>query len=243
MIHGGMIMAIDDPSFRNRAEAGHQLAARLMGFRSRKPVVLALPRGGVPVAYEIAKALRAPLDLILVRKIGAPGHPEFGLGAVVDGAHPQTVLSEDVVVQLEVPSAYIEKEVQRQLREIERRRAHYLGGRRPIDVEGRTAIVVDDGIATGGTVRAALQGLSRARPAYLILAVPVAPAETVEALRSQADEVVCLSTPEPFYSVGMHYDDFTQTTDEEVVALLNKARSWSEATLITSGSSPGRRTG
>jgi putative phosphoribosyl transferase len=225
-----MIMAIDAPSFRDRPQAGRQLAARLMGFRSRDPVVLALPRGGVPVAYEVAKALRAPLDLVLVRKIGAPGHPEFGLGAVVDGAHPQIVLNEEVVAQLEVPHAYVEEEVHRQLEEIERRRARYLGGRRPVDVEGRTAIVIDDGIATGGTVRAALQGLSRARPAYLVLAVPVAPADTIDALRSQADEVVCLSTPEPFYSVGMRYDDFTQTTDREVVALLDEARSWADAT-------------
>jgi putative phosphoribosyl transferase len=223
-------MAIDDFSFRNRVEAGRQLANRLAQFRFRDPVVLALPRGGVPVGYEVAKALQAPLDVVFVRKIGAPGHREFGLGAVVDGAHPQTVLNEEVVAQLDVPPAYIEEETRRQLQEIERRRQRYLGGRRPVEVEGRTAIVVDDGIATGGTVRAALQGLSRARPAYLVLAVPVAPADTVDGLRSQADEVVCLMMPEPFYAVGAHYDDFTQTTDEEVVALLDKARSWSEET-------------
>jgi putative phosphoribosyl transferase len=220
-------MAIDDLCFRDRAEAGRQLATRLAGFRSRDAVVLALPRGGVPVAFEVAKALQAPLDLVLVRKIGAPGHPELGLGAVVDGAHPQVVLNEEVVAQLEVPAAYIEGENLRQLREIERRRARYLGRRHPICVEGRTAIVVDDGIATGGTVRAALQGLGRARPAYLVLAVPVAPPDTIDRLRSQADEVVCLTTPEPFYAVGWHYRNFTQTSDSEVIALLNEAQTWS----------------
>jgi len=220
-------MAFDNLRFRNRAEAGRRLAERLASFRSRDPAVLALPRGGVPVAYEIAKALQAPLDLVLVRKIGAPGHAEFGLGAVVDGAHPQVVLNEEVVAQLDVPPAYIEAETERQLQEIERRRARYLHGRRPIDVEGRTTIVVDDGIATGGTVRAALQGLARARPAHLALAVPVAPADTIEQLRSQADEIVCLLTPEPFYAVGMHYQDFTQTSDAEVIALLDEAQAWS----------------
>jgi putative phosphoribosyl transferase len=137
------------------------------------------------------------------------------------------VLDEGLVARLEVPAAYLEEEIRRQLREIERRRERYLGGRRPIDVEDRTAIVVDDGVATGGTVRAALRGLSRARPARLILAVPVAPADTIERLRAQADEVVCLVTPERFHAVGAHHDDFTQTSDAEVVALLDEAQTWS----------------
>jgi putative phosphoribosyl transferase len=219
-------METDDLSFRDRADAGRRLLPHLMAYSADNAIVLALPRGGVPVAFEVARALRAPLDLIFVRKIGAPGHAEYGLGAVVDGAHPQVVLNEEAVRLLNVPPSYIEQETRRQLQEIERRRHHYLAGRRPLDVEGRVAIVVDDGIATGGTVRAALKGISLARPARLILAVPVAPADTIERLRAEADEVVCLMTPDPFYAVGQHYDDFRQTTDREVTTLLDKAGLW-----------------
>jgi putative phosphoribosyl transferase len=218
----------DDLSFRDRADAGRQLVPHLMAYADRNPVVLALPRGGVPVAFEVARALRAPLDLVFVRKIGAPGHAEFGLGAVVDGAHPQVVLNEDALGHLDVPPGYIEAETQRQLQEIERRREHYLAGRQPVDVAGRVAIVVDDGIATGGTVRAALKGLSRIRPSRLILAVPVAPADTIERLKAEADEVICLMTPEPFYAVGEHYDDFRQTSDREVTTLLDEAQRWTK---------------
>jgi putative phosphoribosyl transferase len=211
----------DDLSFRDRQDAGRQLVPHLLAHAEQSPVVLALPRGGVPVAFEVAKALRAPLDLIFVRKIGAPGHAEFGLGAVVDGAHPQVVLNEETVDRLHVPPRYIREETERQLREIERRREHYLAGRLPIDVAGRVAIVVD-----GGTVQAALQSLSRARPARLILAVPVAPADTIGRLRTEADDVICLITPEPFYAVGEHYDDFRQTSDREVTTLLDEAQRW-----------------
>jgi putative phosphoribosyl transferase len=144
-------MQPDVLSFRDRADAGRQLAQRLMGYAAQHPVLLALPRGGVPVAFEVARALRAPLDLVFVRKIGAPGHAEFGLDAVVDGAHPQIVLNEGALDRLRVPPGYVEEETQRQLQEIERRRQHYLAGRRPVDVAGWVAIVVDDGIATGGT--------------------------------------------------------------------------------------------
>ncbi|EIM30161.1 phosphoribosyltransferase [Microvirga lotononidis] len=219
-------MQPDDLSFRNRAEAGRQLVPRLMAFVAENPIVLALPRGGVPVAFEIAQALQAPLDLIFVRKIGAPGHAEFGLGAVVDGAHPQVVLNEEALRHVKVPPGYIEDETERQLKEIERRREHYLAGRRPVDVEGRIAIVVDDGIATGSTVRAALKGLSRARPARLVLTVPVAPQDTLARLASEADEVICLMTPEEFYAVGEYYDDFRQISDREVMRLLDEAQRW-----------------
>jgi putative phosphoribosyl transferase len=216
--HGG--------EFADRADAGRQLAERLLELNLDDPVILALPRGGVPVALPVARALRAPLDLALVRKIGAPGHPEFGIGAVVDGANPQVVLNEEIVEQLNIPPGYIEQEGRRQLDEIERRRARYLGGRPPLDLAGRTVVVVDDGIATGGTVRAALGGIARARPARLIVAVPVAPRDAIAELKSRTDEIVCLSIPHPFHAVGQHYRDFAQTTDEEVVALLNEARSW-----------------
>src|SRR5947208_8515578 len=209
------------PLFRNRRDAGRRLAAALGPYRESRPIVLALPRGGVPVGFEVAKALVAPLDVLLVRKIGAPGHEELGLGAVVDGHDPQLVLNEDIVRAVAPPSGYIEAEKQRQLAEIERRRQHYIGDRAPVAVEGRTIIVVDDGIATGATVKAALRGLARNHPARLVLAVPVAPAESLAELSAECDEVVCLATPDPFYAVGPEYGDFRQTEHTDAV------RSWS----------------
>src|SRR2546423_3055871 len=217
------------PLFSDRRDAGRRLAVALASYRESRPIVLALPRGGVPVGFEVAKALAAPLDVLLVRKIGAPGQEELGLGAVVDGHDPQLVLNEDLVRAVAPPPGYMEAEQHRQLAEIERRRRHYIGNRTPVAVEGRTVIVVDDGIATGATVKAALRGLARNRPARLVLAVPVAPADTVGELSAECDELVCLATPDPFYAVGPHYRDFRQTEDAEVVRLLEEARQWSIA--------------
>jgi putative phosphoribosyl transferase len=222
-------MPIFEPLFRDRRDAGRQLAAALGLYRDSHPLVLALPRGGVPVGFEVAKALGAPLDVLLVRKIGAPGQEELGLGAIVDGHDPQLVLNEEIIRVVAPPPGYIEAEAQRQLAEIERRRQHYAGDRPPIPVDRRVVIVVDDGIATGGTVKAALRGVARLHPARLVLAVPVAPADTLRQLAADCDDIVCLAKPEPFYAVGPHYQDFRQTTDEEVVSLLAEAQQRSAA--------------
>ena len=209
--------------FEDRRDAGRQLAERLMPYKEAHPIVLALPRGGVPVAFEVAKALEAPLDVVFVRKIGAPHQPELGLGAVVDGADPQLVLNDELVRQVGPSSAYIEAQCRRELAEIERRRELYRPGRQPPDLRDRTVIVVDDGIATGGTVKAVLRAIARTHPRRVVLAVPVAPRDTIDELSTDADDVVCLSTPEQFRAVGLHYHDFAQTTDSEVVRLLQQA--------------------
>jgi putative phosphoribosyl transferase len=183
-------------------------------------VVLALPRGGVPVAAEVARALKAPLDLVLVRKIGVEHQPELAVAAVVDGEQPEIVVNEEVRALAHISRDYIDNQAKRELAEIERRRNIYLQGRPRAPVEGRTVIVVDDGIATGTTVRAAIKALRRKAPKAIILAVPVAPVDTIEALRAELDDIVCLETPEPFYAIGMYYRDFHQVADEEVVRLL-----------------------
>jgi putative phosphoribosyl transferase len=216
------------PEFRDRHEAGRRLAKALAHYAAFDPVVLGLPRGGVPVAYEVAAALGAELDVVFVRKIGAPGHEELGIGAVVDGANPQLVLNEDVVRQLGPSPNYIRSEMRKQLETIEKRRQLYRGEMEPVELEDRTVILVDDGIATGGTIRAALKGLRKNDPARLILAVPVAPADTLAQLAKECDDVVCLVSPSPFYAVGAHYLDFTQTGDEEVIHLMREARGMRE---------------
>ncbi len=219
----------DGGTFPDRHAAGRRLAAALRRLKPQHPVVLALPRGGVPVGFEVAQALDAPLDVVLVRKIGAPGQPELGIGAVVDGPEPQIVLNDEIVRLVDPDPGYVEAEEARQLDELDRRRNLYRGARPPLSIEGRTVIVVDDGIATGGTVRAVLQALRRAKPKRLVLAVPVAPPDLLAALSSEADEVVCLATPEPFFAVGAHYGDFRQTTDEEVIELLRRAAARAQA--------------
>ena len=211
--------------FANRRVAGRELAKAVAALNIADPVVYALPRGGVPPAFEVARQLKAPLDILLVRKIGAPGHEEFGIGALVDGASPQVVIDEKAAQMTGADEAYIEREVQRQLAEVERRRAAY-GSGLSHSPKGRSVIVVDDGIATGGTVKAALKALRKAGAVRIILAVPVAPRSAIAELRPLCDDIVCLAMPEPFYAVGAHYDDFSQTGDAEVIELLANARQW-----------------
>ena len=208
--------------FRDRTDAGRQLAAELERYAGRDDVlVLALPRGGVPVAYEVARALRAPLDVFLVRKLGVPGQEELAMGAIASGG--VRVLNSDVVDHLHIPDSIIDAVARQEQDELERRGREYRGDRSPPDVRGRTVILVDDGLATGSTMRAAVAALRRLGPSRIIVAVPVGARDTCEDMAREADEVVCARTPEPFLSVGVWYGDFSQTTDEEVNALLEQA--------------------
>lgn len=209
--------------FKDRAEAGVILADRVAALRLADPVVLALPRGGVPVAVPVAERLGAPIDLIMVRKIGVPGHEELALGAVVDGDQPDVVWNTEVLNASGLSPTALDAAFANKLADIDRRRTLYLPGRAPVPIEGRDAVVVDDGIATGATVRAALKALARRHPASITLAVPVAPGETCCELDGLVDHLVCLETPFPFIAVGAHYVVFDQTTDEAVIKALADA--------------------
>ncbi|NML18217.1 phosphoribosyltransferase [Azohydromonas caseinilytica] len=217
--------------FANRTEAGRLLARALAALTLVDPVVLALPRGGVPVAAEVADALHAPLDLLLVRKIGAPGQRELAVAAIAEGPHNEPVIDRETLYFSGATMDYVERQAEVERLEIERRRAAYLRGRPPLPVEGKTAVLVDDGIATGTTVRAALRALRRRRPARLVLAVPVAPAEAVAALRGEVDDLVCLSQPAFFRAVGVPYVDFHQVEDDEVIGILDTH--WQRASPAT----------
>ncbi len=209
--------------FSDRADAGRQLAAALKAKAYADPVVLALPRGGVPVALEVSRIIHAPLDLVLVRKIGVDSQPELAAAAVVDGDHPEIVINEDVVKAAGVSQRYLDAQFQARLADIAGLRQLYLKDRARVAIKGRTVIVIDDGIATGASIRAALHGLRAKNPARLVLAVPVAPAETLAELGEESDEITCLATPEPFFAISAHYADFRQVGDDEVVAMLAAA--------------------
>jgi putative phosphoribosyl transferase len=221
--------------FADRTEAGKALGKRLLALKLEQPVVLALPRGGVPVAAEIARALHAPLDLVLVRKIGVPYQRELAVAAVVNGSGAQIVVNEDVAALIGIDRKTIDELAKEELAEIERRRRLYLGGRIRETLEGRDLIVVDDGIATGASVRAAIQALRRSAPRRIILAVPVAPRETVVSLSKLVDDVICLEIPDPFYAIGLHYEDFHQVPDDEVMQILREI----EGETLRSGPSQG----
>lgn len=208
--------------FRDRRDAGQKLAAKLSAYLDRPDImVLALPRGGVPVGYEVARALDAPLDLFLVRKLGVPGQEELAMGAIAAGG--VRVLNRDVVQMLKISNDVIDRVAAAEARELERRERLYRGDRPALDVRGKTAILVDDGLATGSTMRAAIAALRQMHPASIVVAVPAAAPETCEEFRQEVDDIICAFTPRPFYAVGLWYEDFSQTTDEEVRTLLKAA--------------------
>ncbi len=208
--------------FKDRSDAGRKLAKALAGYKKRKPVILALPRGGVPVAAEVCTALKAPLDLILVRKLGVPFQPELAMGAIVDGETPIIVRNEDVIRAANIDEVTFNAICDAELSEIERRRRQYLDSRNRVEIAGHTAIVIDDGIATGATMRAALQATRARNPQELVLAVPVAPTSTIAELRSVADDLICLEDYEFFGAIGVYYANFRQVSDQEVIEILKR---------------------
>ncbi len=216
-------MLVDDsPFFRDRAEAGALLADRLATYAGRATLVLGIPRGGVPVAAEVARRLDAELDVIVARKLGVPYQPELAMGAVT--ATGSRYLNEELLAELRISDAYLERVTAEQMAEARSREERFRGDRPPSRIEGRTTIVVDDGLATGATMRAALRSARARHPARLVMAVPVGPAETCAALRSEADEIVCLYRPEPFWAVGLHYQHFEAPREEEMQQLLRDAQ-------------------
>lgn len=208
--------------FVDRVEAGEKLAKALSKYKDEDCVVVAIPRGGVIVAEQVAKELHCPLDLIITRKIGAPGNPELAVGAVAGGN--KIIINQSVKEGLGVSEKYLLSEVTKQLSEVERRRKIYLGDKPPLKLTDKVVVLVDDGLATGYTARVAIDAIKKEHPARLIVAVPVAPRDTCDALATKADEVVCLAMPDIFYAVGQSYIDFSQTTDEEVVEIMKEHR-------------------
>jgi putative phosphoribosyl transferase len=208
--------------FRNRSEAGRLLAEALGRYKDRPDVlVLALPRGGVPVGYEVAAALNVPLDVFIVRKLGVPGHEELAMGAIASGGI--RALNDSVIQHLNISPSAIESVANREAEELQRRERLYRGDKASPNISGRTIILVDDGLATGSSMKAAVAALRGQHPAKIIVAVPTAPADTCDELRREADEVICAATPEPFYAVGLWYENFEQTTDAEVTDLIRRA--------------------
>lgn len=210
--------------FQDRAEAGRLLGAELLDHGLKNPIVLALPRGGVPVALEVAHALRARLDLLIVRKVGAPGNPELAVAAIVHGNPPDIVLNREIIEAYGLDDEQLRSLIKAERPELERRRIAYLGERPPLSVAGRTAILVDDGAATGTTMKVAVRALRRRSPRKVVVAVPAAPAETVAELEQEADRVVCLDQPLRFRALGYHYHDFRQLTDDDVREAMKQAR-------------------
>ena len=222
--------------FQNRADAGQQLARALVKYKARHPVVLALPRGGVPVAAEVAAALDAPLDLVLVRKIGVPSQPELAMGAVTDGGKPTIIRNSEIIELCGVSERKFDAVCKEELGEIERRRKRYLGDRARTEVKGEVVIVVDDGIATGATTLAAVRAIRERKPKELVLAVPVAPLDTIEKLRAEVDDIVCLETPGDLGAIGYFYRDFHQVSDDGVISTLRRFPA-NRAVQVSDGSS------
>lgn len=210
-----------DVIFKDRVEAGQILARQLSKYRAENPLVLGLPRGGVPVAFEVAKALNAPLDVYIVRKLGVPGQEELAMGAIATG--DVRVLNENVIGPLHISQKAIEAETEREKEELKRRERLYRSGRTPLNVANRTVLLIDDGIATGSTIKAAIAALKKQKAAKIVVGVPVAPPSTIEELEQEVDEIVCVSTPDFFIAISLWYDEFPQTTDEQVRKLLEKA--------------------